>query len=131
MNRPLVPYRPPDAEQEAPPVLARVMDNSPDELQLRPVDCPSRDEILMHNLVQELAQAPPEAPPARFRFSVFDMLVVTFAISVGLAGGKWMPAGVFALLITTRQYVGEPISCWCPVHFSGSNVDYANKVYDL
>ena len=41
----------------------------------------------------------PEAPPARFRFSVFDMLVVTFAISVGLAGGKWMPAGVFALLM--------------------------------
>lgn len=36
--------------------------------------------------------------------------------------------GVFALIITTRQYVGEPISCWCPVYFSSSNVDYTNKV---
>lgn len=35
---------------------------------------------------------------------------------------------VFAIMVTTRQYVGEPISCWCPHDFTSSNVDFVNKV---
>ena len=35
---------------------------------------------------------------------------------------------IFALLVTTRHYVGEPIGCWCPSHFTTSHVDYTNKV---
>lgn len=34
----------------------------------------------------------------------------------------------FTFMVTTRQYVGEPISCWCPVTFSSSMVSYTNKV---
>lgn len=36
--------------------------------------------------------------------------------------------GIFAFLVATGHYIGEPISCWCPAHFTSSNVDYANKV---
>lgn len=35
---------------------------------------------------------------------------------------------IFSIMLTTRQYVGEPISCWCPPHFTSSMVDYTNKV---
>ena len=36
--------------------------------------------------------------------------------------------GIFAILVTTKHYVGDPISCWCPAHFTDSHVDYTNKV---
>jgi hypothetical protein len=35
---------------------------------------------------------------------------------------------LFAILVTTKVYVGEPISCWCPANFPGSQVDYTDKV---
>ena len=35
---------------------------------------------------------------------------------------------IFALLTTTRQYISEPISCWCPSDFTEEQVDYVNKV---
>ena len=35
---------------------------------------------------------------------------------------------IFALLVTTKNYVGEPIACWCPDHFTKSQVDYTNQV---
>ena len=28
----------------------------------------------------------------------------------------------------TKQYVGEPISCWCPAHFTDSHVEFTNSV---
>ena len=37
----------------------------------------------------------------------------------------------FCLLITTKHYVGEPINCWCPAHFTGSHVDFTNSVSKL
>ena len=36
--------------------------------------------------------------------------------------------GCFTLLINTRNYLGEPIACWCPSHFAKDHVDFANKV---
>ncbi|ELU16068.1 hypothetical protein CAPTEDRAFT_199860, partial [Capitella teleta] len=30
-------------------------------------------------------------------------------------------------LVTTRVYVGEPVSCWCPAFFTDSHIDYTNK----
>ncbi|HUE74075.1 MAG TPA: hypothetical protein VMP01_24555 [Pirellulaceae bacterium] len=100
MTRPLVPYRPPPAESEPPPVVARVIDDSPEDFQLKPVDCPSRHELAGPTFPLELP-SPQPAPDAssRFRFSVLDLLVVTTAISVGLAGGKWIAAEVFALIM--------------------------------
>ena len=35
---------------------------------------------------------------------------------------------LFAILVTTKNYVGDPISCWCPAHFTDSHRDYANKI---
>lgn len=34
----------------------------------------------------------------------------------------------FAGLVTTRQFVGKPISCWCPAQFTDSHREYANTV---
>ncbi|KAI0240156.1 hypothetical protein LSAT2_009149 [Lamellibrachia satsuma] len=33
----------------------------------------------------------------------------------------------FSLLVTTRRYVGDQVSCWCPSHFTDSHRQYANQ----
>lgn len=35
---------------------------------------------------------------------------------------------IFALLVTARQYVGDPIRCWCPNEFSGEKIQYVNHI---
>ncbi|XP_063710590.1 innexin unc-9-like isoform X3 [Symsagittifera roscoffensis] len=35
---------------------------------------------------------------------------------------------VFAILTTTKQYVGEPIQCWAPNHFSHAWIEYTNHI---
>ena len=34
---------------------------------------------------------------------------------------------LFSLIVTSTQYVGEPISCWTPAHFEDDHEDYANR----
>lgn len=36
--------------------------------------------------------------------------------------------GVFAVFVTTSQFVGDAIHCWCPAEFSGAWVAYAKTV---
>ena len=35
---------------------------------------------------------------------------------------------LFSVIVTTRVYVGDQVSCWCPSHFTDSHVEYTNKV---
>ncbi len=35
---------------------------------------------------------------------------------------------IFAIVVTTRQYVGDPINCWAPAHFTKNYIDYTNKI---
>lgn len=35
---------------------------------------------------------------------------------------------VFTLLVGSGQFVGSPIACWAPAHFSGPMVNYANHI---
>lgn len=34
---------------------------------------------------------------------------------------------MFAIIVSTGQFVGDPIHCWCPAEFTGSYVDYAKS----
>lgn len=35
---------------------------------------------------------------------------------------------IFTVIISTNQYVGDPITCWCPADFTENRVDYTNFV---
>jgi hypothetical protein len=35
---------------------------------------------------------------------------------------------IFCILVGSSQFVGSPISCWCPAQFSGSMTSYANSI---
>lgn len=35
---------------------------------------------------------------------------------------------IFTIVVSTKQYVGEPIHCWCPAQFTSGHRDYANNV---
>ncbi|XP_033728697.1 innexin unc-9-like [Pecten maximus] len=35
---------------------------------------------------------------------------------------------LFAVIVSSGQYVGDPIQCWCPAEFSGSRVSYTKSV---
>ena len=31
---------------------------------------------------------------------------------------------VFSVVVTTQQYVGDPIHCWCPAEFTGKSFEF-------
>lgn len=35
---------------------------------------------------------------------------------------------IFTVVVSTTQYVGDPIHCWCPAYFTGNHEGFANKV---
>ena len=34
----------------------------------------------------------------------------------------------FGALVTTKQFVGQPITCWCPAQFTESHREYADSI---
>ncbi|CAF3547391.1 unnamed protein product [Adineta steineri] len=35
---------------------------------------------------------------------------------------------IFSAFVSTKQFIGEPISCWTPAHFSGAQIGYTNSI---
>lgn len=35
---------------------------------------------------------------------------------------------VFVTILTSKQYIGEPLACFCPAHFTGAHVEYTNNI---
>ena len=35
---------------------------------------------------------------------------------------------VFTVVVSTKQYVGDAIQCWCPAQFTEAHVAYTNQV---
>ena len=35
---------------------------------------------------------------------------------------------IFTVLISTTQYVGTPIHCWCPAYFTNNHQEFTNKI---
>ena len=35
---------------------------------------------------------------------------------------------IFTIIVSTKQYVGDAIQCWCPAQFTDAHVLYANQV---
>lgn len=35
---------------------------------------------------------------------------------------------IFTVVVSTTQYVGNPIHCWCPAYFTSNHEEFANKV---
>jgi hypothetical protein len=81
---------------EPEPIIAEAVDHpADDDLRLAPPDCPSRGELCPQLVPPEITEFEEPLPP-RFQFSLTDLMVIMLGVSVGLAGGTWMPADYFA-----------------------------------
>lgn len=77
-----------------------------EEFVVLPPEGPSREEI-EYSLSPLPEYVPPPKPPSNWpRFSVADVMMITFAVAVGLAGGSWMPSDVFAAVLGLITLIG-------------------------
>ena len=101
---PKSPLAPLDRDREF--IVAQPVDEGEEEeVALLPPDCPSREQVALHLEPPDVTLPPPPAPE-RFQFSMFDMMVMTIGVAVGLAGGTWMPPEVFAAVLGLVTLVG-------------------------
>ena len=70
-----------------------------DDFRLAPPDCPSREDWERRLAPPIVIETPPPPPSEWPRFSITDLLVITAGVAIGLAGGTWMKADVFAAIL--------------------------------
>src|SRR5689334_7705976 len=71
---------------------------SDDDFLLRPPECRSREE-LERELADPIVLPNPPPPAAPFQFSIGDVMLLMVGVSVGVAGGSWMPARTFGFAL--------------------------------
>lgn len=77
-----------------------------EDLVILPPEGPSREEIEYSLSPLPEYVPPPKPPSARPQFSLADVMMVTFAVAAGLAGGSWMPSDVFAAVLGLITLIG-------------------------
>lgn len=84
--------------------MAKLKDDSnsgtdEEELRIRPAEGPSREEISrqLEPLGNYVPQ--PDERAQRLQFTIADVLVLMSAMSLGLAGGTWVPVQLFAAVM--------------------------------
>jgi hypothetical protein len=55
----------------------------------------------------------------RYDDDIYDRLSRRYSVSLLIC---------FCIVVTTTQYVGSPIQCWCPAHFTDSHKSYTNTI---
>ena len=95
-----------------------------DQIRLRPLDCPSREEKLREfEPFPPLPVVPiPVAPP--FQFTVFDIMIVMIGVAGGLAGGTWMPSDIFAAILGLVTLLGLAL-----IHFFPPESHFARLMW--
>jgi hypothetical protein len=80
---------------------------------LRSPECRSREELerALADPIRLLAPPPPNPPP---QFSVRDIMLITVGVSVGLAGGSWMPSRAFAFALGLATVLILLVVSFCP-----------------
>ena len=102
---------PSEPQRELRPILPeRVVEpaagSEAEDLALRPAEGPSREELSRH-LEPPPAFAPPLPEPAgHAQFSIRDVMIVMIGVALGLAGGTWVRADVFAAFLGLVTLLG-------------------------
>ena len=106
-----------------------------DEVKLRAPEGPSREEISrqLEPLPQHLPAA--IAPAKPLQFSLGEVMALMVAISLGLAGGTWVPAEIFAAAMGLAMLAGllavhlyPPESRWARLLWWGLGLAYTVAV---
>ena len=69
-----------------------------DDFVVRSPECRSREE-LEREMADPIQLPPPPQPKPPTQFSVRDIMLLMIGVSVGLAGGSWMPSQTFAFAL--------------------------------
>ena len=77
-----------------------------EEFVVLPPEGPSREEIEYSFFPMPEYVPPPKSPSSRPQFSLADVMMITFAVAAGLAGGSWMPSDVFAAVLGLITLIG-------------------------
>jgi len=125
--------RPPGASGPAPRlphefVLHPDRTGDDEQVRLQPPDCPSRDDWARHLHRLPEPEPLPALPPKWPQFSLSDIMILTFGVATGLAGGSWMPTDAFAAVLGLITLAGLLVVSWQPPETHLGKVIWATVV---